>query len=67
MNEKLINDITDFMNDVGQYIDWEYPAYSDSFKNNDCFDLVGSYYMGGSNPQDTARYMVQYFKMIKND
>ena len=66
MTEKLYNQIMDFGNSVGEYIRMEYePIYYEKFntKNLNMFDFIGSYYMGGSNVPDTARYVVELIKM----
>lgn len=68
MNDKLSEKIVDFMNSVGDYILMEYkPKYHREYtkdKNLSAFfDFVGSYYMGGSNVPDTARYVVELIKM----
>ncbi len=70
MNEKIYSDITDFYNNVGDYIYLEYkPKYHRMFfsdKNIDqLFDMVGRYYMGGNNVPDTAGMIVDHFRMIK--
>lgn len=67
MNEKLNLKITEFMNSVGEYIHMEYkPKYYKEYtrdKNlSGLFEFVGSYYMGGSNVPDTARYTVEYIR-----
>jgi hypothetical protein len=66
MTTKLYNQIMDFGNSVGEYIRMEYePIYYEEFntKNLNMFDFIGSYYMGGSNVPDTARYVVELIKM----
>jgi hypothetical protein len=66
MTEKLYNQIMIFGNSVGEYIRMEYePIYYEQFnaKNLNMFDFIGSYYMGGSNVPDTARYVVELIKM----
>jgi hypothetical protein len=68
MNNKLKKGIADFMNKVSEYIYLEYkPKYYREFtkdKNlSNFYDFVGSYYMGGSNVPDTARYVVDLIKM----
>jgi hypothetical protein len=66
MNAQLYNQIMDFGNSVGEYIRMEYePIYYEQFnaKNLNMFDFIGSYYMGGSNVPDTARYVVELIKM----
>ncbi len=59
-----------FGNSVGNYIRMEYdPEYYTEFntKNLNMFDFIGSYYMGGSNVPDTARYVVELIKMKQKD
>lgn len=68
MNEKITFKITEFMNSVGDYIKMEYkPKYYKEYTKEQnlshLFDFVGSYYMGGSNVPDAARYVVEFFKM----
>lgn len=70
MNDRMMKDITDFFNDVGDYIHLEYkPKYhKEYFKDeniNELFDIVGRHYMGGNNVPDTAGMIVDYFRMIK--
>lgn len=65
MNDKLNLQITDFMNSVGEYIHMEYkPKYYKQYKLDKnlsgLFEFIGSYYIGGSNVPDTARYAVEY-------
>lgn len=67
MNDKLNLKITDFMNAVGEYIRMEYKPqyYKEYFRDKNLgglFNFVGSYYMGGSNVPDTARYAVEYIR-----
>jgi len=69
MNTKLHKKIIEFGNSVGEYIHMEYdPIYYEKFssENLHMFDFVGSYYMGGSNVPDTARYVVELIKMKHN-
>jgi hypothetical protein len=66
MTEKLYKQILNFGNSVGEYIRMEYePMYYEQFnaKNLNMFDFIGSYYMGGSNVPDTARYVVELIRM----
>lgn len=70
MNNKIYNDITDFYNAVGEYLRLEYnrKIYDKYFNDENIeqnFDMVGKYYMGGNNIPDTARMIVDYFRMIK--
>ncbi len=67
MNDKLTTKIIEFMNCVGEYLLMEYkPKYYEEYRKDKnqshFFDFVGSYYMGGSNVPDTARYTVEYIK-----
>jgi hypothetical protein len=70
MNDRVYNDITNFYNDVGDYIYLEYKSkyhsmYFDDNNIDSLFDMVGRYYMGGNNVPDTAGMVVDYFRMIK--
>jgi len=70
MNKKMMNDITNFYNNVGDYIYLEYKLkyhkmFFDDNNINKLFDMVGDYYMGGNNVPDTAGMIVDYFRMIK--
>lgn len=72
MNDKVIGYITNFINSVGDYLHMEYdPVYYEAFTEDSnlsaMFDFVGSYYMGGSNVPDTARYVVELIKMNRRD
>lgn len=65
MNEKLKSNISAFISKVGDYIHMEYqPKYYREYTRDKnlggLFEFVGSYYMGGSNVPDTARYVVEY-------
>lgn len=65
MNDKLNQNICEFLNKIGDYIHMEYkPKYYKEYtrdKNlSGLFDFVGGYYMGGNNVPDTARYVVEY-------
>jgi hypothetical protein len=67
MNKKLQKGITDFINKVSEYLYLEYkPKYYREFtkdKNLSSFyDFVGSYYIGGNNVPDTARYVVDLIR-----
>lgn len=67
MNKKLSNQIIEFMNSVGEYILMEYkPRFYKEYRKDKnqsrFFDFVGSYYMGGSNVPDTARYVINLIK-----
>ena len=65
MNDKINLHIAEFMSKVGDYIHMEYkPKYYKEYTRDKnlagLFEFVGSYYMGGSNVPDTARYTVEY-------
>lgn len=67
MNEKMINDITDFFNDVGDYLSLEYnpkihKKFFDDSKIDQHFDMIAKYYMGGNNVSDTAGMMAEYLR-----
>lgn len=70
MNDKVVGHITNFMNAVGDYLHMEYePYYYEQYTSDHnlsgMYDFVGSYYLGGSNVPDTARYVVELFLMRK--
>lgn len=70
MNEKMINDITQFFNNVGDYLGLEYSSkihsrYFNDKNINDNFDIVGRYYLGGNNIPDTAGMIAEYLKHRK--
>lgn len=72
MNAKVYKQIHSFSKQVSYYIDMEYDSYySEYYKKhmNDTrfVDFVGSYYLGGNNVPDTARYVVELITMIHND
>lgn len=69
MNNKLISNINTFISAVGDYIYMEYDSiyYKEFTKDKNLanmFDFIGSYYMGGSNVPDTARYVVEFINMF---
>lgn len=69
MNKKLHEDITSFMNKVGDYIYMEYnSSYYKHFTRdkNLCriFDFISSHYFGGANVPDTAGYVVEFIKKL---
>ena len=76
MNNKLDRQIINFMNEVGWYISMEYGEtvnneytatwHDKEFLNNTLYDFIGSYYMGGANVPDTARYVVELIKMKRS-
>lgn len=63
MNSKLQSDIENFIHSVGQYILMEYENFYSLFQQSDMFDFIGSYYLGGSNVPDTARYVIELILM----
>lgn len=68
MNDKVAVYIAEFLNKVGDYLYMEYdPTFYKEFtrdKNlSNMFDFVASYYMGGNNVPDTARYVVELILM----
>jgi hypothetical protein len=73
MNKNLDRQIINFMNDVGWYISMEYSEsinneyiakwHNKHFLNNTLYDFITSYYLGGNNVPDTARYVVDLIKM----
>lgn len=65
MNPIMIEQIDSFKNYVGRYIWLEYNDFWHTFDKSDCWDFVGSYYMGGATVPDTARYVVELL-MTKN-
>lgn len=68
MNKKLDSQIIHFMNLVGRYMFLEYDSkyfktwHDKDLLNNTLYDLIGSYYLGGNNVPDTARYVVDYLE-----
>lgn len=69
MNTKMYNNVVDFYNSVGDYINLEYgvrfhKAYFKDSSINNLFDKVAAYYMGGNNVPDTARMIVDYIKSL---
>lgn len=63
MNQKLFEQIASFIESVGYYLKCEYEdIYYQQLSSTDdqLFDFIGSYYMGGSSVPDTARYVVEY-------
>ena len=72
MNTEIFRRISSFLDSVGSYIYMEYGSeyYSEFTKDNNLqrmYDFVGSYYLGGNNVPDTARYVVELLNMIKDD
>lgn len=63
MNEVLRNSINLFIENVVEYLQLEYSSiYATKLVNDHdrYFDFIGSYYMGGANVPDTARYFVEH-------
>lgn len=66
MNSKLYEDIVSFIDSVGYYLKCE---YEDSYyqqlnaSDDEFFNLIGSYYMGGSTVPETARYVVDFINI----
>ena len=72
MNDKIVGHISNFMTNVGDYILMEYDSsfyeqFTEDHNMSTMFDFVGSYYIGGSNVPDTARYVVELIKMNRRD
>ncbi len=73
MNKKLDNQIIHFMNLVGRYIVLEYDQkYFEMWRdkkllNNILYDFIGSYYLGGNNAPDTARYVIDFLRKRNNE
>lgn len=67
MNQKLESDIMLFIYSIGEYIKMEYESFYDQFIQSNMFDFIGSYYLGGNNIPDTARYVVELIKMNRRD
>jgi hypothetical protein len=71
MNNPAISNITYFMGRVADYIYMEYGDYYHKEYTRDSnlkrmYDFTGSYYFGGNNVPDTARYVVDLIGMIKD-
>ena len=71
MNKEIYRRISSFLDNVGSYIYMEYDHkyYNEFTKESNqkrIYDFVGSYYLGGNNVPDTARYVVELFNMIEN-
>jgi hypothetical protein len=66
MNQKLFEQITSFIESVGYYLKCEYEdTYYQQLNATDdqLFDFIGSYYMGGSTVPETARYVVDFINI----
>jgi hypothetical protein len=71
MNTKIYRQISSFLDSVGSYIYMEYGLdYHNEFTKDKnlqrMYDFVGSYYFGGNNVPDTARYVVELIDMIQD-
>jgi hypothetical protein len=71
MNNPVVNNITKFMSQVANYLYMEYgeeyhKEYTKDSNLQRMYDFTGSYYFGGNNVPDTARYVVELIDMIKN-
>jgi hypothetical protein len=71
MNTKIYQQISSFLDSVGSYLYMEYDSeyYKEFTKDKNLqrmYDFVGSYYLGGNNVPDTARYVVELIDMIKD-
>jgi hypothetical protein len=50
-------------------MEYDHKYYNEFTKENNqkrMYDFVGSYYLGGNNVPDTARYVVELFNMIQD-
>jgi hypothetical protein len=67
MTNELTKSIANFMAMVANYIYMEYGEYyHKKYISHDVqhmYDFTGSYYLCGFNTADTARYVVEFFKM----
>ncbi len=71
MNNPVVFNITSFMSRVADYLYMEYGEYYHKEYTRDknlqrMYDFTGSYYLGGNNVPDTARYVVELINMIQN-
>lgn len=71
MNTEIYRRISSFLDNVGTYIHMEYDSgyYNEFTKDQNLqrmYDFVGSYYLGGNNVPDTARYVVELIDMIND-
>jgi hypothetical protein len=71
MNTEIYRKISNFLDSVGSYVYMEYGSdyYNEFTKDKNLqrmYDFVGSYYLGGNNVPDTARYVVELLNMIKD-
>jgi len=71
MNTEIYRRISSFLDGVGSYIYMEYGSdYHNEFTKDKnlqrMYDFVGSYYLGGNNVPDTARYVIELIDMIQD-
>jgi hypothetical protein len=71
MNNPVVFNITNFMSRVADYLYMEYGEYYHKEYTRDTnlqrmYDFTGSYFFGGNNVPDTARYVVELIDMIKD-
>ena len=69
MNTEVYRQISKFLDNVGSYLYMEYdPVYYSEFTKDKnlqrMYDFVASYYLGGNNVPDTARYVVEFINMF---
>ncbi len=69
MNNPLVFSITNFMSKVADYLYMEYgesyhKEYTKDKNLQRMYDFTGSYYLGGNNVPDTARYVAELINMI---
>jgi len=71
MNNSVVFTITNFMGKVADYIYMEYgdeyhKEYIRDSNVQHMYDFTGCYFFGGYNVPDTARYVVEFIKMIRD-
>jgi hypothetical protein len=71
MNTEIFRQISSFLDSVGSYIYMEYDSkyyneYTKESNQKQMYDFIGSYYLGGNNVPDTARYVVELFNKIQD-
>jgi len=71
VNTEIYRQISSFLDSVGSYIYMEYDSkyYNEFTKESNqkrMYDFIGSYYLGGNNVPDTARYVVELINMVHN-
>jgi len=71
MNTEIYRRISSFLDSVASYVYMEYGSeyYNELTKDKNLqrmYDFIGSYYLGGNNVPDTARYVVELLDMIKD-